>query len=53
MSENVQWEYRIETIGSFFKGVKPEKLEVLLNELGMEGWETVNLHQPQDSVLHG
>jgi len=49
MSENVQWEYRIETIGSAFKGVKPDKLEVYLNEIGQEGWEVVSVHQPHSS----
>jgi hypothetical protein len=46
MSENTQWEYRIETVGSAFKGVKPEKLEIYLNEMGLDGWEVVSLHQP-------
>ena len=49
MPENVQWEYRIETIGSFFKKVKPEILEEFLNELGQEGWEATSVHHPQNS----
>lgn len=49
MSEIIEWEYRIETIGSAFRGVKPEKLEDFLNELGMGGWEVVSVHQPHSS----
>lgn len=49
MSDNIQWEYRIETIGSAFRGVKPEKLEFFLNELGLESWEVVSIHQPHSS----
>lgn len=49
MSENLQWEYRIETLGSAFRGVKPESLEIFLNELGVDGWEVVSVHQPHSS----
>jgi hypothetical protein len=45
MSEEIkQWEYRVQTIGSFFGGVKAEELEALLNEWGEEGWEVVYTH---------
>jgi hypothetical protein len=37
-----QWEYRVVTIGSFF-GTKDEVMEGVLNEMGEEGWEAVNL----------
>ncbi len=49
MSENMQWEYKIEVLGSAFRGMKPEKLEVFLNELGLDGWEVVSVHQPHSS----
>lgn len=39
-----QWEYRVETIGSFFKGVKAADLEEMLNEWGEDGWEVVATH---------
>lgn len=45
MSDEIkQWEYRVQTIGSFFGGVKAEELEALLNEWGEEGWEVVSTH---------
>ncbi len=42
--ESKQWEYRVQTVGSFFGGVKAEELESLLNEWGEEGWEVVSTH---------
>jgi len=39
-----QWEYRVETIGGFFKGVKADELEEMLNEWGEDGWEVVATH---------
>jgi hypothetical protein len=45
MSEEIkQWEYRVQTIGSFWSGVKAEELETLLNEWGEQGWEVVSTH---------
>jgi hypothetical protein len=45
MSEEIKkWEYRVQTVGSFFGGVKAEELEQLLNEWGEEGWEVVSTH---------
>lgn len=41
MSEVVQWEYRVVTLGSYFKGVPDEDLEAELNQWGQEGWELV------------
>ena len=49
MSENTQWEYRIEVIGSALRSTKPEQAEGILNELGLDGWEVVSLHQPTNS----
>ena len=49
MAENTQWEYRIEIVGSFWKGSKPEEIEDYLNQLGEEGWEVINLHSPENS----
>lgn len=44
MPETIQWEYRVQTVGSFLAGVKAEKLEQLLNEWGEDGWEVVSTH---------
>jgi len=45
MSEEIkQWEYRVQTVGAFFSGVKAEELEELLNEWGEDGWEVVSTH---------
>jgi hypothetical protein len=41
MPETNQWEYRVKTFGSFFKGVKDDELEAELNQWGEEGWEVV------------
>ena len=49
MSETIQWEYRIEVIGSAWRSTKPEHAEDFLNELGQSGWEVINLHQPENS----
>lgn len=39
-----QWEYRVQTVGGFFKGVPADELEGILNEWGEEGWEVVSTH---------
>lgn len=39
-----QWEYRVQTVGGFWSGVKADELEQLLNEWGDEGWEVVSTH---------
>jgi hypothetical protein len=49
MTKLIQWEYRIDEVGSFWKNTKPEDVEDYLNQLGEEGWEVVNLHSPQNS----
>lgn len=42
--EMKQWEYRVQTVGSFWSGVKADGLEALLNAWGEEGWEVVSTH---------
>lgn len=49
MSEIAQWEYRVQTVGSFWKGVRAEELEQLLNEWGEDGWEVVSTHVIENS----
>nr|AOR51016.1 hypothetical protein [uncultured bacterium pAX1] len=45
MAEEIkQWEYRVQTVGAFWSGVKADELEGLLNAWGEEGWEVVSTH---------
>ena len=45
MYENIkQWEYRVQTVGGFFSGIKADELEEILNEWGEDGWEVVSTH---------
>jgi hypothetical protein len=45
MTEEIkQWEYRVQTVGSFWSGVKADELEQILNEWGEESWEVVSTH---------
>ena len=48
MSETIQWEYRVQSIGSVF-GTKDEQVEALLNEWGQEGWEATHVFTPSQS----
>jgi Domain of unknown function (DUF4177) len=43
MAEPIQWEYRLETFGSFFSAPKDEDLQNSLDEWGEEGWEVINI----------
>ncbi len=43
-NELPKWEYRVQTVGGFWSGVKADELEQLLNEWGEEGWEIVSTH---------
>lgn len=45
MADELQkWEYRVETVGGFWSGVKADELEATLNAWGEEGWEVVSTH---------
>jgi hypothetical protein len=45
MIEELQkWEYRVETVGTFWSGVKVDVLQNLLNQWGEEGLEVVSTH---------
>lgn len=46
--EYQKWEYRVQTIGSFF-GTKDELIQTTLDEWGEEGWEAVNVFTPENS----
>lgn len=39
-----KWEYRVQTVGAFWTGVKADELEQLLNIWGEEGWEVISTH---------
>jgi hypothetical protein len=39
----IQWEYRVQTIGSIF-GTRDENIENTLNEWGLEGWEVTHVY---------
>lgn len=43
-NELLKWEYRVQTVGGFWTGVKADEFELLLNEWGEEGWEVVSTH---------
>ncbi len=43
MAEYAQWEYRVATFGSCWRGVDGADLEAVLNEWGEEGWEVIGL----------
>jgi hypothetical protein len=45
MSETMQWEYRVLTIGGAF-GTKDEQIEATLNDWGLEGWEAIHVYTP-------
>jgi hypothetical protein len=49
MAEVVQWEYRVQTFGSVWRGVKAEELEQVLNVWGEDGWEVVSSHAVENS----
>ena len=48
MQQVVEWEYRVQTIGSLW-GTKDEQIESALNEWGEEGWEAVSVYTPYGS----
>ncbi len=49
MSETLQWEYRVQTVGSFWKGVRDDEFTALLSEWGLDGWEVVGFRAVENS----
>ncbi len=49
MTETIQWEYRVETIGSALRGAKDEGIEATMNEWGEDGWEVISARPPTNS----
>ena len=48
MPDPMNWEYRVQTIGSMF-GTRDEQIEAVLDEWGQEGWEAVSVYTPYGS----
>lgn len=44
MTQPTRWEYKVVTVGGTVMGTKDEVIESKLNELGLDGWEAVNLY---------
>jgi len=49
MVETVQWEYRLETFGTIWSGLKDEALQTILDEWGQDGWEVITIYKPGSS----
>jgi len=49
MAESMQWEYRVETVGSFWKGVRDDDFTAILNVWGEDGWEVVGFRTIENS----
>ncbi len=49
MAEQTQWEYRVFTIGSIWRGTRDEQVAATLNAWGEEGWEAINVYMPSGS----
>ncbi|UCH59894.1 MAG: DUF4177 domain-containing protein [Anaerolineales bacterium] len=49
MKPPTQWEYRVETLGTFWTGTKDDVLEIFLDEIGEEGWEVFSIENPPNS----
>ncbi len=45
MAETARWEYRVETLGTFWSSPKDEDLEAALDEWGEEGWQVISLYK--------
>lgn len=45
MATKMVWEYRVVSIGSLW-GAKGEQIEAGLTELGLEGWEMLDVDLP-------
>ncbi len=43
-----RWEYYVKTVGGPFS-TKDETIEALLNQLGEDGWEAVNVYPPENT----
>jgi len=51
---SMQWEYKLVALGLLVDATEPkqrEKHELILNDLGREGWEAVAYEAQSDTVL--
>jgi hypothetical protein len=44
MIDSIKWEYLSMTLGTFFHPSKDEEIDLLLNEIGEQGWEVVSVY---------
>jgi len=44
MADTIQWEYRIETFGTYWSRPKDENLQDTLDEWGEEGWDVISVY---------
>ena len=51
MADTTQWEYRVESVGTIWHDPKDEQIEVLLNQMGEEGWEVIHVYTPGRSSV--
>ena len=50
MTEQIIWEYQVQTIGTVF-GTKDKQIQATLNEWGEQGWEAVSVYTPSQSSI--
>ena len=43
MVEETRWEYRVQTLGSAWRGIKDQDIEATLNAWSEEGWEIISV----------
>jgi hypothetical protein len=51
MAEIIQWEYRVESVGTIWHDPKDQQIEALLNQIGEEGWEVIHVYTPGRSSV--
>ncbi len=51
MAEEMQWEYRVQTLGSALRGVKDQDIEAALNAWSEEGWEVFTVMPRPDGKV--
>lgn len=47
--EMLKWEYKVQSVGTFWTGAKDAELEAMLNEWGEQGWEVVGFRSVENS----
>jgi hypothetical protein len=43
MAEPIQWDHRVETVGSALSGIKDIDLKAVLDAWSQEGWEVISV----------